>query len=105
MKPPEEAFYREFGEQVRVARLDAGLLQEELGHYLHLTRSSIANIETGRQGVSVYIAMQIHGLLGISIRGIEPNPDRQVSRLERDRLAAKLEEAQAKLAAIRKVIL
>ncbi|HKS43651.1 MAG TPA: helix-turn-helix transcriptional regulator [Amycolatopsis sp.] len=45
-------FAEEYGKRVNTARTVAGLTQTELGARVDLTRSSIANIEAGRQSAS-----------------------------------------------------
>lgn len=48
------SFYRQFGQNLRKARRDAGLSQADLALAITLTRASVSNIEKGRQGISLY---------------------------------------------------
>ena len=45
------SFYQQFGKKLRQTRREAGLSQADLAIALGLTRTSISNIENGRQGV------------------------------------------------------
>ncbi|MBV1854537.1 helix-turn-helix domain-containing protein [Catellatospora tritici] len=54
-----KGFYEDFGRRVRVAREKAGVTQGQLAARIGLTRSSIANLEAGRQKVL------LHALYGI----------------------------------------
>lgn len=48
--PRKRTFYQQqYGRRIALARDDAALTQTELGDLVGLSRSSIANIETGRQ--------------------------------------------------------
>ena len=49
-----KTLYRRFGELVRQHRLDAALTQEEVGKRVGLSRTSITNIEKGRQRVLLH---------------------------------------------------
>jgi transcriptional regulator with XRE-family HTH domain len=51
-------FYEQFGRRVRSARLDQGLNQEALGHRVGLERSSISNVEKGRQRVQLHMLLE-----------------------------------------------
>lgn len=45
------SFYQQFGKKLRQVRREAGLSQVDLAIAIGLTRTSISNIENGRQGV------------------------------------------------------
>lgn len=49
-----EAIYRMFGRRLRELRDERGIAQEELATFSGLTRSSIANIENGKQRVLLH---------------------------------------------------
>ena len=53
-----DSFYEEFGKRVRRARLSLGLNQEALGHRVGLERSSISNVEKGRQRVQLHMLLE-----------------------------------------------
>ena len=50
----ERDLYRVVGNRIRQARLDLGLTQEALAEAVSLTRTSITNIEKGRQNLLVH---------------------------------------------------
>ena len=58
-------FYEQFGRRVRSARLDQGLNQEALGHQVGLERSSISNIEKGRQRVQLHMLLEFATALNV----------------------------------------
>lgn len=67
-----EEFYRAFGETVRAAR-DAHnppLTQAELGVRIGLSRTSVVNIEQGRQGVLLHAGMEIARVLDVSLEAL-----------------------------------
>ena len=49
MKPPLEAVYQSVAARIRLIRETLGMTQEELATRTGLTRTSIVNIEAGRQ--------------------------------------------------------
>ena len=50
---PRKEVLRRAGQLIRAARRDANLTQEELVRHLGMRRSSMANIEAGRQTISL----------------------------------------------------
>ncbi|MEC3978136.1 helix-turn-helix domain-containing protein [Amycolatopsis sp. H20-H5] len=54
-----DQLYVTIGGNIKEARRDAKVTQADLGKRLRLTRSSIANIEAGRQRVMIHSIMQI----------------------------------------------
>ena len=58
-------FYEQFGHRVRNARVEQGLNQETLGHQVGLERSSISNIEKGRQRVQLHMLLEFATALGV----------------------------------------
>ena len=51
-----------------VAREIAGLTQSQIGKACHLTRTSIINIERGRQGVPLHTFVRLCAVLHISYK-------------------------------------
>ena len=75
MEPRDvEEFYEDFGHRVRAAREEAQLTQEDLGKLLGLTRSSIANIEAGRQRVLLHTIVLIAQGTGVPTQDLMPTP-------------------------------
>lgn len=78
-----------FGTRVRTLRLDAGLTQQQLADTVHLTRSSIANIEAGKQGdIGVTLLVALAMALGTTADSLtgpaaeESRNDKRITLLE-----------------------
>lgn len=73
----DEDFYREVGIRMKALREVAGITQEEFGDALGLTRTSIINIEAGRQRMLLSTVAKVAGILGITpeafMRGVWPS--------------------------------
>jgi transcriptional regulator with XRE-family HTH domain len=70
-----EAFYIQVGEKVRFQRKKAGLDQETLARHLNLSRTTVINIEKGRQRLSLEHAWLAAKILGISIEELLPSSE------------------------------
>lgn len=71
--PDPSLLYREFGRLVRVHReRQPGLTQEELGKRIGLSRTSIVNIEKGRQHVALHQLFLISDALRVSPEALMP---------------------------------
>jgi transcriptional regulator with XRE-family HTH domain len=79
-----DPLYIEFGRLVREHRRRLQLTQVELGRRIGLTRTSITNIESGRQKVLLHQVFLIAKSLGVTADALLPS--------ERDRSLAHLEE-------------
>lgn len=69
MPTPAEAlssFYEEVGQRIRDYRDESGLTQEALATQIALTRTSITNIEKGRQKILIHTLVDIANTLGKS---------------------------------------
>lgn len=68
--PPaiEDATYREIGRRVRLARKNARLSQEQLARRIQLERTSLSQIETGHQRITITTLYRLCDVLGM-----EPN--------------------------------
>lgn len=64
--------YVEIGAKIRSARKQQGWSQDELAHSVGLTRSSIANIEAGRQRAPAHIVVLIAHTLNESVETLLP---------------------------------
>jgi transcriptional regulator with XRE-family HTH domain len=69
-----EAIYRVFGRNLRRLREKKGLPQQELATLASLTRSSIANIEAGKQRVLLHQILQFAEALGVDTHELVPSP-------------------------------
>ena len=70
MKPQEEIVYREIGKRIRDARKKKRITQSDLRKEVDIARATIANIELGRQSVSVYHLVLIAIALDCNISDI-----------------------------------
>jgi len=67
-----EQLYEAIGDRIRAARVRARVTQTELGERVGLTRSSIANIEAGRQRAMVHTLLQVADALETSLPELVP---------------------------------
>jgi transcriptional regulator with XRE-family HTH domain len=71
-------FDRALGVRIRAARDQAGVKQDQLAQAVGLSRTSITNIERGRQGVQTYLLVRIAEVLGRPaaelLPGLGPGP-------------------------------
>lgn len=67
-----DPLYEALGRQVRSAREQARLTQEELAQRLGLTRTSVTNIEQGRQKIQVHTLYAIADAFGINVEMLLP---------------------------------
>lgn len=87
-----DAFHRAFGDAVRVARDRKGLTQDELAQAVGLTRTSITNIEAGRQRPLLTQAHTLAKVLGASLDSLMAQCDDAARRDEIEQLEARLAE-------------
>jgi len=66
-------FYEQFGRRVRSARLSLNLNQEELGHQVGLERSSISNVEKGRQRIQLHMLLKFAAALNVPPEDLLPD--------------------------------
>lgn len=101
-------FYRQFGQLLRQARRDAGLSQEDLATSIGLTRTSISNIEQGRQKVLLHTFGQLLHVLNVPPAGLLPTTALDASErsmgLDRLRSSDKSGLKFVERAGIRKII-
>lgn len=63
-------FYVLFGSKLREARKAAGLSQAELASRVNLSRTSITNVEIGKQHPSLFLAHQLAYNVGLSLENM-----------------------------------
>jgi transcriptional regulator with XRE-family HTH domain len=73
-KAADQLFYRQFGRILAEARSKKKLSQEVLASELGLSRTSITNIEKGRQPVQLHTLYLISELLSVDIKDLLPSP-------------------------------
>jgi DNA-binding XRE family transcriptional regulator len=66
------AVYREFGQRVRIGRGRSQLTQDMLAHQIGLSRTSVTNIESGKQAVLLHQVYDIAKALDTSIQTLLP---------------------------------
>ncbi len=67
------ALCSEFGHRVRTARQRKPLKPKELAALVGLSRSSIANLEAGRQRVPIHIIWKLSAALGLPVDQLVPD--------------------------------
>ncbi len=60
-----DRFYVDAGQRINKARRDAGLTQQALAAVSGLTRSSVANVEAGRQRIPLHVLASMAKPLGV----------------------------------------
>ncbi len=71
--PARDPLYKTFGELVRLHReRQEGLTQEMLGHLVGLSRTSITNIEKGRQHVALHQVFDLADALKVQPEALLP---------------------------------
>jgi transcriptional regulator with XRE-family HTH domain len=71
-----DQLYIEIGLKIRAARLDRSWKQDDLAEAVGLTRSSVANIEAGRQKTLVHSLVRIAESLNVAVDTLLPDADR-----------------------------
>ena len=71
--------YRMVGERIREERKRQNITQEELASRVGLTRTSITNVEKGRQKLLLHTLVQIADRLGVSPERLLPTLDAETS--------------------------
>lgn len=78
----EAEFYGELGRRINATRKRRGMTQEELADRVGLTRTSITNIEKGRQKVLSHLLVELSDALNVSLHDLLPNPDAEERALQ-----------------------
>lgn len=72
MAKEQGPFYEELGRRITQARRAVGVKQTELARSVGLSRTSIVNIEKGRQPVQAHILVQLATTLGTDVTKLLP---------------------------------
>lgn len=75
MSDGKAGFDRILGQRIRAARERVGVRQDQLAGAVGLSRTSITNIERGRQGVQAYLLVRIAEVLGRSAADLLPSQE------------------------------
>ena len=70
-----EPLYRQFGAQLKQARRKARMTQRDVAERVNLTRTSITNIESGRQHVALHQVFLLAGAIGCEVVDLLPDGD------------------------------
>jgi transcriptional regulator with XRE-family HTH domain len=68
-------FYRELGARVRHVRRDVGFKQREVAKVLHIPRSAVSELESGRRGMSAVELFRFCDMTGVTpnwLMGLAP---------------------------------
>jgi transcriptional regulator with XRE-family HTH domain len=84
--------YRAIGEQIKAKRQKNSLKQENLAAKVKLTRSSIAQIEAGKQAPSIFLLYQLCDTLKISVFDILPKDEFDSLSSERSSKKTRIKE-------------
>lgn len=74
MKNSVDPIYEEIGRRIFKAREEKGYTQEQLANKISLKRTSITNIEKGRQQLLVHMLVKIADELEVQIESLIPKP-------------------------------
>lgn len=66
--------YEQVGKRVHAARARLGISQETLAKLVFLTRTSITNIERGRQRILLHTLMELASALRVPVTSLLPDP-------------------------------
>jgi len=72
MKNSTDRVYQEIGRRIFAARDEKGITQEQLASRIGLKRTSITNIEKGRQQVLVHMLIKIAEALAVELPTLIP---------------------------------
>lgn len=95
MSRPVHPFYVLIGAEVRVAREAAELSQQQLAAAVGVTRTSITNLEAGRQQTPLHVLYAIADACGVPLKTLLPDhaerqlvPHAKYGEEDKDRWAA-----------------
>ncbi|MFL9873837.1 helix-turn-helix domain-containing protein [Paraburkholderia megapolitana] len=89
-----DKFYKEFGRTLRERRIKANLTQDDVASRVGLGRTSVTNIEKGRQQVSLHMLYQLADAVDAEPASLLP-PRSEAE--EKSELPAGIESSLAKL--------
>ena len=78
----EQAFYKQIGYLVRVRRQGYGLTQAQVADSVGILRTTLVNIETGYQRVSIWLLSKIARRLGTSVAEFVPTEIKTVISID-----------------------
>lgn len=75
----EQSIYIEIGKRIREERKALGFNQTDLAQEVGILRTSIANIEAGRQRLPIYMLYRIATALGITVNDLLPGEEKRIA--------------------------
>lgn len=78
----EELLYQIIGRKIRAARLQTGMSQAELAERLQMTRTSVVNIEYGRQRPPLHVLWQIADAMNVEPVDLVPRREEYLPETE-----------------------
>jgi transcriptional regulator with XRE-family HTH domain len=85
-------FYAEFGIKLKRAREKAGLTQKQLADRVELPRTSVTNIEHGRQRIALHQLIQFGQALGVEPLELLPAEELNLDELVPEKTRSTLPE-------------
>jgi transcriptional regulator with XRE-family HTH domain len=76
----EKKLYKSIGDKIRELRIERNYNQTELAQKIGLERTSVTNIETGKQKVTLYALYNISKSLDVSLNDLLPQADDLMER-------------------------
>lgn len=100
----QQAFYAEVGRRIRQTREERGLTQEALAELVSLTRTSITNIEKGRQKILAHTLVDLATALRIAPATLLPESnttaDSELDELLKERSRAEQDWIKAAIGSL-----
>jgi DNA-binding XRE family transcriptional regulator len=104
-----DPFYQDFGELLKAARRPQVhrplITQGQLAAALGISRSSIANIEKGRQPVQLHLVVRMAEILGVEVGSLIPQHLPPLASKEQSLAVEELKRQGASAGAIRRALL
>lgn len=99
-----QAFYAEVGRRIRQTREERGLTQEALAELVSLTRTSITNIEKGRQKILAHTLVDLATALRVASATLLPESnttaDSELDELLKERSRAEQDWIKAAIGSL-----
>ncbi len=102
--PQQAEFYRRLGKNLRDARERAGLSQERVASLVGLKRTSLTNIEGGRQHPPLHVLCDIVTHLNVSVGDVLPTAPTLAEGAALKKLLGKQLQDKNELAFVKKAI-
>ncbi len=91
---PRHELYLQLGKRIRKARKEADITQTELASAIALSRTSVTNIESGRQQILLHTLYNIASVLGKDVVELLPENKQQRGEDSVDSILTDLDAAE-----------